>query len=101
MLKIGERGFAAIGIGSVGKLIDPEQVWLDLCQPGPTRRQAISRRQNFLRVYVVTRKRRVVYLGPEEYKMERTIRSACTLEASKKDILLILRTVWRRAADIL
>lgn len=47
---------------------DPDQIWLDMCQPGPAQERAIHfcRNIKFLQVYAENRERRRVSLDPEE-----------------------------------
>lgn len=48
---------------------DPDQIWLDLCRPGPAQEQAVHYCRRFLQVYAKKRKRRRVSLAPEEFQI--------------------------------
>lgn len=58
---------------------DPEQIWLDLCQPGPRQYEAVKLCKKFLRIYATARKRRAANLGLSEYAVRQSVRSATTL----------------------
>lgn len=62
--------------------LDPEQIWLDLCQPDPRQERAIQLCQRFLKIYAENRKRRQVCLGPQEYEVVRTVTSADTVNTA-------------------
>lgn len=67
---------------------NPEQVWLDLCQPGQLQKEAISFCKKFLKVYSTKRKRKRVSLGPKEYSIVPMVRRAATLQTVWQDLVL-------------
>lgn len=64
---------------SAKTIIDPDQIWSDLCESGEKQRHAVQLCQKFLGIYATRRMRYRVSLGPNEKQAEHTVRSARTL----------------------
>lgn len=59
--------------------IDPDQIWIDLCEPGSRRERALKLCQKFLRIYAERRVRECPSLGPNEKELKRTVTAGVTL----------------------
>lgn len=64
---------------STKTVVDPDQIWSDLCESGEKQRHAVHLCQKFLCIYATHRMRYRVSLGPNEKEAKRTVNSARTM----------------------
>ena len=80
---------------------NPEQVWVDLCKNDPT---VFRICKAFLKYYVASSKKRRLTLGPEEYVVEKAMKSARSLNAFWKALIAaadteVLAPLRRKSPD--
>lgn len=68
--------------------INPQQIWIDLCNSGEPQQRAIKYGQKFLRVYATKRKRMRLSIGLAERETQRTLKSASSLMAVWRNLVI-------------
>lgn len=78
-------------------IVNPDQIWYDLCESGKKQRDAAHLCQKFLGIYATRRKQYRVDLGPNKKKAEHTVNSARTMADVWRTLVIYSnRTVLNR-----